>query len=242
MNPDRLVSCLCITHRRVPMLRRAVTCFLNQTWPDRELLVVHEDIDADTPAYVVALNHPQVRTLEVPASPHIALGEKRNMAITAARGRFIATWDDDDWSAPARIASQMHVIAQSGVPVCTLAQWVAYDQLLGQAWLTRQRPWEASLVAERAEMLPYPALDRGSDRVVVEALSRAGKLAVADGPHLYVYLYHGANVGSRVHFKRNVFAQAQPMNPAFARRVAELLASPDQAPLRRDEVFAAIVR
>ena len=42
MPEEDLVSCLCITHRRVSLLRRAVQCFLNQTWAARELVVLHE--------------------------------------------------------------------------------------------------------------------------------------------------------------------------------------------------------
>lgn len=224
------------------MLRRAVDCFLGQTWPDRELLVIHEDIDTATAEFIASLAHPLIRTQVVPATPHIPLGRKRQMSIEAARGRYIATWDDDDWSGPTRLADQMAVIQGSGARACTLHQWIAYDQLLGQAWLTEPRTWEASLLAERAIVPKFGDGERGEDFFVVKAIVEAGHMAVLNSPHLYVYLYHGANVGSRVHFKRNVFAHAQACSPAFSQRVAQLMASTGQPPLSAAEVQAAVRR
>jgi glycosyltransferase involved in cell wall biosynthesis len=235
-----LVSCLCITHRRVPMLRRAVECFLAQTWPRRELLVVHEDVDTGTRDFLAQLDHPLIRSQVVPATPHLPLGAKRQISLEAARGRYIATWDDDDWSAPNRLAEQMQVIRESGLPACVMQRWVVYDQVLQQAWLSGPYTWEASLVAERAAMPAYEPHEKGEDLASMKVLIAAGHVSAIRSPHLYIYRYHGGNVGSRIHFKRNVFAHAKPLSSAFARRVAALLSSAAEPPLALDELRAAL--
>lgn len=240
MTTQPLISCLCVTHRRVPMLRRAVHCFLAQTWSARELLVLHEDGDHGTRDFLAQLAHPQVRSLVVPEQPHLALGAKRQISVQAARGDYIATWDDDDWSAPTRLAEQMRVIEVTGRPACTLDRWIVFDQRLGQAWLSQSRTWEASLLALRSALPPYPALERGEDLAVLTELIRRTQVATLRQPHLYVYTYHGANAGPRAHFKRNIFAPATPLAPAFAQRVAALLAEPGAAPISMAELQAAL--
>ncbi|MBN9410427.1 MAG: glycosyltransferase family 2 protein [Burkholderiales bacterium] len=235
------ISCLCITHRRVPMLRRAVHCFLSQSWQARELLVVHEDVDTDTRDFIAHLAHPQVRTLVVPAQPHVTLGGKRRLSVAAARGEWVATWDDDDWSAPTRLAEEADVLRASGLAAVTLERWIVHDERLGQSWLAQRRPWEASLLGRRDALPPYEDGERGTDRISMAWMAERGMVATLRRPHLYVYLYHGANVGSRVHFKRNIFAQSTPLSAAFSQRIARLLADPrHEAPPSSDELQAAL--
>lgn len=238
--PEPLISCLCVTERRVPLLQRAVACFLAQTWPARELVVLHEAADTATQAWLQGHPHPLIRPLAVPSSPRLALGTKRQLSLEAARGDYVATWDDDDWSAPTRLAEQMQVIRDSGRAACVLHQWLVMDQALGQVWLSELRTWEASLVARRDAMPRYQPLDRGEDLISIAEIARAEQLAALRSPHLYVYTYHGRNVGSRIHFKRNIFNKAaQPLPASFARRVQALLADPNGPPITADEVAAA---
>lgn len=240
VSDDSLISCLCITHNRVPMLRRAVRCFLAQTWARRELVVLHEDTDRATRDFMASLTHPMIRTHVVPASPHITLGGKRRISIEVARGHYVATWDDDDWSAPTRLQQQIEGMRSVGRAVCTLERWIVHDQLLGQSWLSQPRAWEASMVAERAVMPRYEDGERGTDRVSMDRLLAAGHVTALRAPHLYIYLYHGRNVGPRAHFKRNIFAHATALSPAFARRVTTLLASAAEPPISHAELAAAL--
>ena len=101
-----VVSCLCVTRNRAALLRRAVACFLAQTHPAREMVVLYEDDDAITRQYLATLSNPGVRPIEVPALPKQPLGALRNLAVGAARGRYVMQWDDDDWHGPERIAAQ----------------------------------------------------------------------------------------------------------------------------------------
>ncbi len=243
MSQEDLVSCLCITYRRVPLLRRAVACFLSQTWPQRELVVLHEDGDAATREYLAANPHPMIRPMMVPSSPHIPLGTKRQMAMESSAARYIATWDDDDWSAPGRLAAQIEVIRASGMPACTLERWLVYDTVLDQAWLSQGRTWEASLVAEREAMPAYEPVAKSEDLISIMKMIAAKQVVSLLRPNLYIYTCHRGNVSGRVHFKRNVFAHSTRLPDAFARRVAGLLNAPDgsaQQPITDEEMQAAM--
>ena len=41
-----LISCLCVTRARVALLNRAVRCFLDQSYPHIELVILFESDDA----------------------------------------------------------------------------------------------------------------------------------------------------------------------------------------------------
>ncbi len=239
MQASPLISCLCISHDRVPLLRNAVENFFQQTWPRRELIVLHEDRDVSTAAWLAALAHPAVRSLVVPALPHLSLGAKRNMAVAAAQGSHVATWDDDDWHAPRRLERQMETLAASGAPACTLRRETVYDAATHSAWLTQPRIWENTLVAEKAAMPPYPPLERGSDTVCVQALTARGAVAWLDAPELYIYHVHGRNVNSRGHFRRKIFNRAQALNGDCADRLQQLLSDPTRPALTAEDLLLA---
>lgn len=225
------------------MLRRAVQCFARQTWGPRELLVLHEDGDHDTRDFLVQLAHPLVRSLVVPAEPHLTLGRKRQISVEAARGDYVATWDDDDWSSPTRLAEQMDAIGRSAQPVCVLEQWIVHDQHLRRSYLSQPRAWEASMIARRDVLPAYGDAERGTDHVSMASLLAARRVIALRRPHLYIHLYHGANVGSRVHFKRNIFAHARLLPESFSRRVEAMLAwPPAQEPISLSELQDAAAR
>ena len=233
-----LISCLCVTHDRVHMLRRSVGCFLAQTHPARELIILHEDVDSATREYVEALAHPMIRRLEVPSLPHIRLGAKRNLMVQASLGRYVATWDDDDWHAPTRLAEQLHVINESGAGACVLQHLVVHDALSGQSWLSQGRSWDQTVLAERAIMPPYADLDVGGDFPCVNLLAVRGQLAALDRAQLYIYVYHGANVGGPAHFMNDVFAHSTPLSAAASKRIAQVLESPQSRPFALAELLA----
>ena len=199
-----LVSCLCVTRDRVPLLRRAVHCFLSQTYRYRELIVVYEADDLNTREYLHSLCEPSIFAIEAPSSPRTRLGSLRNLSVQAAHGRYVAQWDDDDWYAPERLAVQMVAIQQSSKPACVLSRWTIFDAQTSRACLSNARTWEGSLVADRAFLPPYADESKAEDTPVIATLLDAERLVTIDRPDLYVYVYHGQNTWDRAHWERNV--------------------------------------
>ncbi|MES2183241.1 MAG: glycosyltransferase family A protein [Pseudomonadota bacterium] len=234
-----LVSCLCVTHDRVPMLRHAVACFLQQTWTASELVVLHEDRDRATAAYLATLAEPRIRPVAVPALPRLSLGAKRNRSVAEARGSHIAVWDDDDWHGPERLERQMAVLAGSSAVACTLRRLTVYDAATGTALLSYPRQWENTLVARKDALPPYADLDRGEDTACVKQLAQQNRIAWTDSPELYIYHCHGRNSFGRAHFRRRVFLGSQVLDTACAARAQGLLASLEATPLAAAELRLA---
>ncbi len=122
------------------------------------------------------VKEPTLRVVEVPYLPKPPLGALRNLAVQAAQGTYIAQWDDDDWHGPTRLAEQLRALADQRYSACALMRWVLYDELTRQAYVSGPRAWEASLVARREALPPYPELARGEDTPVVEQLMAQDQL------------------------------------------------------------------
>lgn len=228
MRAQPLVSCLCLTERRLPLLRRAIACFLAQTYQPRELVILCQSDDRATRDYLAGLGEPSVRVVEVASSPRVLTGSLRNISLEAARGHYVAIWDDDDWHGPTRLAEQIDAILWGGRPACILSRVILYDAVKQSAFLSSMRTWEGSLVAERSAVPPYPDLRQGSDMPVVTRLRTESKLVALDRPELYVYVYHGANTWNWAHWETNLIPRAQLLPVGEAERWRSLLAAAEE--------------
>lgn len=217
---NTLVTCMCITRGRVRMLRRSIQCFLNQTHRDRELVVVYESDDEPTRQFLADLGETSIYPLEVPAVPRLTLGSLRNIARQAGTGKYVAQWDDDDWYSPDRLAEQMRAIQETGKPGCLLARWTMYDCVTKRAYVSNMRPWEGSIVVERAFLPPYPDIAKSEDTAVVGELIRRCQLTMLDRPELYVYTHHGMNTWDRRHWEQ---LRSQPLGEEISATLTELL-------------------
>lgn len=223
MHAAPLVSCLCLTNRRVALLRRAVSCFLSQTYRPRELLVLYPSDDSDTSDYLATLGESSIRPVEIHCSSQLSTGSLRNISLQAAQGHYVATWDDDDWYAPTRLAEQISAIGVAGKPGCILSRLILYDGLTKSAFLSEQRTWENSLVAERTAIPPYSDQRKGSDTTVIHRMLIEDKLAILNRPELYIYIYHGGNLWNREHWETNLLRFACPITRNATERMRSFL-------------------
>ncbi len=225
--PTPLISCLCVTRARVPLLKRAIACFHAQSYPQKELVLLYEHDDHDTRAFADTLGAHRRITLkeepgsgawtqqeqgesggdllviEVEALSKKTLGTLRNLAVAFSRGSYVCQWDDDDWYREDRLAVQMGALQASGRAACTLAQWLMYDRVEDKAYCSYARSigWEGSLLCKKTHIGAYDDLARGEDTIVPQTLRAQQQLEVIARPELYVYIYHDRNTWDHAHFK-----------------------------------------
>lgn len=90
------------TRARPQFARQAVEYFLAQTWPAKELVILD---DFFAPSFSVP---PVGKGIRYFSERHkLTVGAKRNRCCSEATGYIICHWDDDDYSAPGRIADQL---------------------------------------------------------------------------------------------------------------------------------------
>jgi len=103
-----LISCVMLTMPgREAMADEARRCFQRQTWLPRELIVI--------------------------AGPG-SIGQKRNRGNGWAAGEIICHWDDDDWSAPGRLADQAERLMGGNFDMSAYHSMIFADPDTREAW------------------------------------------------------------------------------------------------------------
>lgn len=97
-----LITCVTATYGRLSHLREALSCFLVQDYPNKELVILN--------------NHPHPMKCDVEGvrvvneCGHPTLGHCRNRLIDFINGEYVNTWDDDDWWRPWHLSQCMEYI------------------------------------------------------------------------------------------------------------------------------------
>jgi glycosyltransferase involved in cell wall biosynthesis len=102
-SPAPLVSVIIPTYNRAWCVERAVDSVLTQTIRDVELVVVDDGSNDDTARRLAAYGP----ALQVISQANRGVSAARNAGIAAARGRWIALLDSDDYWLPDKLAVQL---------------------------------------------------------------------------------------------------------------------------------------
>lgn len=94
MNNTPLISAKCITYGRVDTLEESLHSFLQQDYPNKEMIIVN-----DYPLQKLMFDHPQVKIINLDYT-FSNIGMKENFATELCSGDIICQWDDDDVALP----------------------------------------------------------------------------------------------------------------------------------------------
>ena len=194
-----MVSCLMPTADRRSFVPTAIRQFLEQDYPDRELVVLD---DGQDPVGDLIPADPRIRYLRLPR--RLILGEKRNLAAREARGQILVHWDDDDWMAPWRLSYQVKRLVESGADLCGLDRVWFLEHEGHRAWQyvypRSQRRWlcGGTLAYQRSFWLrnPFPKVAQGEDTRFVWSDASA-KFEVLENPDFYIGRVHARNTSTK---------------------------------------------
>jgi glycosyltransferase involved in cell wall biosynthesis len=184
-----LVSALMPTRDRRELVRLAVEAFRAQTWPC-ELIAID---DGRQPVLDLLEDLPRWQYLRVSGSASI--GRKLNLGCAIARGHVFVRWDDDDWSAPTRIADQLQRLLASGKGVGGYQSMTFWDGRCGRRYLGEEN-WSlgTALCFTRGfwQQHPFEDISAGEDSLFVQAAQRAGEIVSVDaGPRMVARIHPG---------------------------------------------------
>jgi glycosyltransferase involved in cell wall biosynthesis len=208
-------------------VEQAVFYFLNQTYDNKELIIVSQECNLDvleSRLKAIGRISEQIHFVQVPPSPKITLGELRNISIENAHGEYFCQWDDDDWYHQDRIRLQLAASLKENLPVNMIAHLLIFDAVKKDVYLSRAALWEPSIFCRRDIVTAerrYPSLSKSEDSAFVDALPRALVHSV-HLPQLYVYIYHGNNTWDQKHFNK-MFFRGQKLDNKTASAVADIL-------------------
>jgi glycosyltransferase involved in cell wall biosynthesis len=219
-----LISCLCVTNKRVHFLKRAINCFLGQSYPGKEMIIVCPEDDRDTLGCIADLKNEQLVPVTVPAGHQFTLGELRNISLEHCNGEYFCQWDDDDWSHRDRLGIQLNNLTRNRYPVTMLTNVLMYDAANAQAYFSHFRLWDQTLMGSTSlrGQLKYRALEKSEDREFSQLLMVESKIYPTVAHNLYIYLYHGNNTWDQEHFNW-LFGHAQPLSNPVSEMLRDIL-------------------
>jgi len=195
-----LVSCIMPTYERRRYVPQALQSFLQQDYPNRELIVVDDGRDAIAD---LVQGHENVRYFHVSRT---SIGAKRNLACNQAAGEIIAHWDDDDWYSTDRLRYQVAPILAGKADITGLENAFVLELPGGKFWTTdsalHQRLFVGNVhggtLVYRKELwtngLRYPEVNLAEDAWLLARATRQGKRLVRlSNPGVFIYVRHGRN-------------------------------------------------
>lgn len=118
-----LVTAIMPTRGRSIWAALAVSSFMQQSYPNKQLLILD---DADQPSFPEGTLLPGVAYLRI--DERLNIPQKRNILCRVAAGQIIAHWDSDDWSDTGRLEDQIRRLEESQCSVTGYSSILFCDQ------------------------------------------------------------------------------------------------------------------
>jgi len=124
MSSSLPISIITPTYGRAALLPFAYQIYASQQdIAAREWIVIDDSPNPST--FMQHLADPSVRYIYLPQ--RLTTGEKRNLAIDAARGNIIVQFDDDEYYAPSYISAMLRVMHQQQADLIKLSAFFLYS-------------------------------------------------------------------------------------------------------------------
>lgn len=207
------ISCLTITKGNIPLLKRALYCLQQQSYPNIELVLVTDSNTENIEELKALLKDLTIETKYVHCEDsNIKLGGLRNLAIKNASGTLVCQWDDDDEYHPNRLMIQYQFLKSHNADVCVLGDqlqiiqnkkliaWSSWSKRLQGHPLDKLIP--GTILMYRDTTLRYPPnVPKGEDTFFIRLLFLRKKKMVLlqNRGYLYLYQHHGNNTWDEEH-------------------------------------------
>ena len=187
-----LVSVICPTYNRPQYLPTAIRCFFQQTYPNKEMIIVDDGMSVcSIPA------DERVRYIHV--NDRMTTGAKRNLGARRVNGDVIANWDDDDWSHPHRLEDQVQRLLKTGKAVTGYCATVRFDEATRVLYTGSNCPpyfvsgTSQCYLKSWWDLHPFPDVSVGEDSVFSRTARLADELAAAAPGKMLIARQHGGN-------------------------------------------------
>ena len=190
---------------RHEFLNRSLRCYSDQTYPNRELVIVSDGpLDYQQTIANLVVGRSDIRCVWVNGSR--TLGSLRNISVGCSSGELLCQWDDDDFCLPERLAFQVkHLLARPRIRACFLGEQLHYYFGTSEVYLDN---WSHSSGGEKLfslipgtllayrDVVHYESKSRGEDSILAEEIMSKDSstvLVLKGHPWMHIYSHHGTN-------------------------------------------------
>ena len=185
-------------------------CFVDQSWPNKELVVVetyHDEPSAFFQSIARIDKRLKYVAIKRPVGEDLTVGAKRNATILLASGQYIVNFDDDDLYADRYVEHMVTQMQRRNLVAMTLSGWHNFFEARGSAGYSEPSSWDPEDQNEMDEILygygfsyvhlrvmavfyPYPNLAFAEDAPFMLKLrqktGRVGLMEDVDGLCLHI--------------------------------------------------------
>ena len=126
-------------------------CFLDQTWKEKELVVVetyHDEPSAFFQRIAQQDSRLKYTAIKRPVGEDLTVGAKRNLTILLATGQYIVNFDDDDLYADRYVERMVTAMQRRNLVALTLSSWHNFFEARGCAGYSEPKSWDPVHIAE----------------------------------------------------------------------------------------------
>lgn len=152
---------------------RAIGCFKNQTYPNKELIIINNAASQYEAAGLNIIAEKNIFLVDTPSN--LNAGMARNYGVRAANGQLLAQFDADYWHGPERLSTQVATMAENESQVCMLSKTLKYSFVTGNSGIY-SNPKDVilgTMVFVRPKQIDYPDADKNEEFVLLDRLIRA---------------------------------------------------------------------
>lgn len=150
------------TRSREILAHQALQMFLDQDWPNKEIVIV-DDLDDRSFAIAPDFEGVHYHLME----RRLTIGAKRNIAVKNAAGSIIVHWDSDDSYSEDRISHQVNLLMSQGVEMVgyNTMEFRDYETMESRMYTGSMRPIGVSLcyLKQAWEAKPFPDMQIQED-------------------------------------------------------------------------------
>lgn len=199
-----LISCLCVTKNTPDFFNKAIECFHNQTYDNKELILVTDEKNP----YIEDLRLHVCDNVKLFTAPHgSTIGKLRALSVEKASGEYVATWDDDDIHHKDRLFAQHFYINRIvGAEACYLKRVLIHDMVTGDKGISKNTRGSCQTMVALKETLPkYDGRRKiREDMPIRKYHVDSNKAVIVNEPQLYVYRFHDSNTVAIVENRKNL--------------------------------------
>jgi len=198
-----------VTADRHDLCRRAIVSYNNQTYPNKELIVLDNGIK-DMRDLLQDVPKKELRYEYRKNNKDTTIGELRNQSLEMVRGDVVVPqWDDDDWSAPNRLDTQYKALVDNDADAVTLYATLMHvdDPLYFKApfYGLLKGGVPPTVMHKRDDSVRFPELRRTSDTHYKNVWRQRNYLILPiRDAHLHLRYFYGKNLWEQDHFLRRM--------------------------------------
>lgn len=187
------------TRGREGWARDAVRMFQEQTYPNKEIVIVDDLMQR---SFITGIQGPNVIYM---TAPRLTVGEKRNLAISRASGAIVMHWDSDDKYRADRMEHQVNLLIEKGVDLVGYNSMEFEDADRGGRWIYRASPGYPIGVSQTYwrdawEAAPFERIQVGED----DAFKNGKRVFSCDAEgRIVARIHHGNTSDKRVEIPKN---------------------------------------